>query len=150
MATKFHWGHGIVVVLGIFIIFILSFVYKTIAKPEYDHKLVSEEYYKEEMYYQEEAERLNNAKQLANPVKVGVYDKGVMIMFPEAFKPGKIKGTYQLQRTNDASLDIKGNLNLNNSTLLIPDKFLKHGRYNVKILWTYDDIPYQINDKITY
>lgn len=150
MATKFHWGHGISIALAIFIIFILSFVYKTLTKPEYDHKLVSDEYYKDEMYYQKEMDRLKNAEDLKEKVRMIIDEAGVKIVFPEIFDSQNIEGTYELQRPNNSKLDIKGDLNLTSNSLLIPAEELEKGKYNLKLLWTYNNIPFQINDKITF
>ncbi len=44
MKIKINWGTGIVIAMVLFIIFILSFVYKTIAVDKYEHHLVSEDY----------------------------------------------------------------------------------------------------------
>ena len=62
MKIKINWGTGIVIAIVLFIAFILSFVYKTIFMEEYEHHLVSEDYYKDELHYQEEIDKLNNAK----------------------------------------------------------------------------------------
>ena len=50
---KISWSAGIVIAMVSFMVFILSFVYKSIAMDEYQHELVSEDYYKDELHYQE-------------------------------------------------------------------------------------------------
>jgi len=150
MSNKFHWGHGVSIVLGVFIIFILTFVYKTLVKPEYDHKLVSEEYYKEELHFQDEINSLNNASQLKENVKIQHSDKGIEVVFPGSFDPKKIEGYVDLQRANDSKLDLKIDLNLDSLSLLIPSEKLIKGTYNIKVVWNYEKIPYQLNEKYKY
>lgn len=150
MATKFHWGHGISIALGLFIIFILSFVYKTLTKPEYDHTLVSDEYYKDEMHYQQEMERLKNADDLKEKIQILVDEEGVNIIFPDIFNNQDIEGTYELQRPNNSELDVKGEIELSSNTLHIPAQQLEKGKYNLKLLWEYNNITFQINDNLIY
>ena len=42
---KINWGTGIVIAFGLFMIFILSFVYKVQSNQKYDNELVTDEYY---------------------------------------------------------------------------------------------------------
>ena len=53
MKIKINWGTGIAIAIALFIVFILSFVYKTIFIEKYEHHLVSEDYYKDELHYHE-------------------------------------------------------------------------------------------------
>jgi nitrogen fixation protein FixH len=150
MSTKFHWGHGVTVVLAIFMIFIISFVYKTLAIKEYDHKMVSEHYYKDDLNYPNEMKRLENAHNLKENVKILRNEQGIAVVFPEGFEPTGITGTLELQRTNDSSLDINDSLHLTSLQYFIPKDKLKKGVYNVKIIWSYQDIPFQFNEKFVY
>ena len=45
---KINWGTGIIIAFGLFMAFILSFVYKVQSNQKYDNELVTEEYYKKE------------------------------------------------------------------------------------------------------
>ena len=40
---KINWGTGIVIAFGLFIIFILSFVYKVQSNQKYDNELVTKD-----------------------------------------------------------------------------------------------------------
>lgn len=150
MKSKFHWGHGVLLAMFIFVIFISTFVYKTLFMKDYDHELVSEEYYKDEMAYQQEMTRIQNAEQLKENVKIQHTEDGILIIFPSMFTPSKISGTVEFQRANDTKLDINKTLELETSELLIPNDALTNGFYNVKILWHYDGMDYQINEKVKY
>ena len=53
MKLKLNWVQSIILSFVLFISFILYFIFTTLTNPKYDHKLVSEEYYNEELKYQE-------------------------------------------------------------------------------------------------
>ena len=136
--------------LGIFIVFIMSFVYKTLFVSDYDHVLVSDEYYKDEIGYQKEIDKMNNAAQLKENVKLVSTNQGIEVVFPNFLDPKKISGFVDLQRSNDIKLDLNKEIKLDSLTLLIPANQLKKGVYTVKVVWEYDKIPYQLNEKFTY
>ncbi len=150
MSFKFHWGHGITLFLGIFIVFIMTFVYKTLFVSDYDHVLVSEEYYKDEIGYQKEIDKMNNAAQLKENVKLVTTDQGIEVVFPSFLDPKKITGFVDLQRSNDVKLDLNKELKLDSLNFLIPANQLKKGVYTVKVVWEYDKIPYQLNEKVNF
>ena len=56
----------------------------------------------------------------------------------------------KLQRVSNADLDIEKDIKLDSITYHIPDKSLVKGRYNLKLNWEYNNIPYQLKQKITY
>jgi len=150
MKFKLNWGQSLFLALGIFVIFIGSFVYKTLVIPEYNHSLVSEEYYKEEINFQQEIDRLNNATELTQNLFVKKSSKGLALVFPDTFDYSKITAHLKLQRISDDNFDITKQLVLDSLTYLIPDKHLIKGRYTIKVNWEYDNIPYQLKDKIDY
>ena len=45
---KLNWGTSIVIAFGLFMIFILQFVFKVQSSNQYDHEMVTEDYYKKE------------------------------------------------------------------------------------------------------
>ena len=47
---KLNWGTGIVIAMISFMIFILTFVYRSVVMDEYQHELVSEDYYGDELH----------------------------------------------------------------------------------------------------
>jgi len=150
MSFKFNYGHGAALAIGLFVIFISYFVYKSLADPKLNHSLVSEEYYKEELYFQDEIDRLENAAKLAQDVKVYKTEAGLNFAFPADFNYKNITGTIKLQRLDDASLDYNVVLSLADLTYLIPNKYLVKGRYNLKLNWDHNGIPYQYKEKINY
>ena len=47
---KINWGTAIVIAFAVFMIFILSFVFKVQSNHKYDNELVVEDYYKKEVF----------------------------------------------------------------------------------------------------
>jgi len=147
---KINWGTGVAIAMLMFMIFILSFVYKTFTNEKYDHHLVSEEYYKDEMNYQQELNEIENAKRLTESVGLINTENGIKITFPTDVKLKSIVGTIQFQRASDVTLDIELPIKLANNIQLIPKEKLVEGLYNVKINWEINKTKYQYNDKYTY
>ncbi len=150
MKIKWNWGTGIVIAMLLFMIFILQFVYRVTFMDEYNHHLVSEDYYKDELYYQKEIDKLNNASKLSENVTINNSDKGISINFPKDKDYSKISGTISFQRLSNNKLDFTKNINLDSNTLFIPDSLLVYGRWNVKVDWQYDESEYLFKKSIYY
>ena len=93
---KINWGGGIVIAIALFMGFILYFVIKVQVNPKYDNDLVVEEYYKHDAVFGEEMERVQNAEDLAQKPIMVKTAAGIIIVFPTAFTPDKIKGMVSL------------------------------------------------------
>lgn len=150
MKIRIHWGTAMVIAMILFMIFILQFVYKSFAVDKYQHHLVSEDYYKDELYYQQEIDKLKNAHNLTENVKAERVKEGIRITFPAALNLGKVEGEVILQRNSDQRLDFKENLNLKGNTMVINGKKLVSGKYLLKIDWKLDDKEYLFKENIFY
>ena len=145
---KINWGTSLAIAMFAFVIFILSFVYKTFTDRSYDHHLVSEEYSKDDLNYQQEIDAMANAKKLKTNIRLKNSANGIYIYFPEEI--ADIKGIIDFQRPSDIGLDINLPIKLNNNQLLIPKEKLVKGLYNVKIDWTANNIKYLFKEKHFY
>ncbi len=151
MGFKFNWGHGLVVTMALFVLFIGSFVYKVMFIDKYDHHLISEKYYMDELHYQDEIDEQNNGFALKQNVITKQSNQGLSIIFPDNFDYKKIKASFKLQRLSDEDLDIvKESIELDSLHYLIPDKQLAPGFYNLKLDWSYGGKSYQYREKIEY
>lgn len=135
MKLRFTWGTGIVIAMLAFMIFILSFVYKSIAMDEYQHELVSEDYYKEELHYQEEIDKLNNSNSLSKNIELVNSKEGILVSFPEDIKQESIVGSIYFQRLSNEKLDFTEQIKLTNHQQLIPVEKLVSGKWIIKIDW---------------
>ena len=150
MKIKFNWGTGIVVAMVLFMTFILSFVYKTIAIDKYEHHLVSEDYYKDELYYQKEIDKLNNASKLSENITLSNSEKGITIHFPEDKDFNLIKGMIFFQRRSNHKLDFDKEIKLTSHSITMPDSLLVSGKWIVKIDWQYKEKEYLLKESWFY
>jgi len=150
MKFKISWPTGIIIAMSAFIIFILSYVYKATFMAEYDHHLVSDDYYKDELNYQQEINKLNKAATLKEDVTLTKVAEGLLIKFPSEFNAEKITGTISFQRPSNDKIDFQLPIKLITSDYLITDGNLVEGRWNVKIEWAINGTTYLFKEKLMY
>lgn len=145
---KINWGTGIVIAFVLFMAFILYFVFEVQSNSKYDNDLVVEEYYKHDAQFGKEMQRSQNAQDLADKPKVVVTPEGVVITFPDAFVPNKIKGNVSLYRPSNKKLDFEVPISISSPTLLIPKKSLVGGRWDINMEWQYEGKSYLTKETI--
>ena len=143
---KFNWGTGIVIAFGLFMIFILSFVYKVQSNQKYDNELVTDEYYKKEATVQADIEKKQNANALKNLVVIKEVEEGISVEFPTDFDYSKINGKVSLYRPSSQKLDFEIPISLSSPHLLIPKSNLAGGLWDISIDWEYDGVKYLNKD----
>ena len=144
MFKNFSWGHGIILALGTFIAFILFMIF-IFPNGKQNSELVSEHYYEDELAYQDIIDAKNNAAQLTVKPEYAQIPEGIKIKFPSAI-PDQKKVNITLFRTDDANLDVKKELQLDNqNSILIPEKVIKKGSYTLKVKWSQNKKPYQVD-----
>ncbi|MFV0564787.1 MAG: FixH family protein [Flavobacteriaceae bacterium] len=147
---KFNWGTGIVLAFIGFISFIMYFIVTMSVDKKYDHDLVVEDYYAEELTYQNDINKLKNAEGLPENITYKKTEAGLLIAFPTDLKPENITGKVFLYRPSNKQLDFDTAISLSNSFLLIPDSRLVDGRWNIKIDWQYNNQFYLYKETINY
>ena len=147
---KFNWGTGVVIAFIGFISFIMYFVINMSTNNKFDHDLVTEDYYAQELEYQNDIDKENNAKTLNQNLTWEKINEGVIIKFPKDFEEKNIKGNVFLYRPSNKQFDFEIPISLSNHNLLIPDKRLLDGRWNIKIDWQYNGKSYLYKKEITY
>jgi hypothetical protein len=146
---KFNWGTGIVIAFAVFMIFILSFVFKVQSNDKYDNELVVEDYYKKETTVQGNIEKQQNANALQEKVVIQNTNEGIRINFPSNFEYSKIKGKVSLYRPSSQKLDFEINISLSSSYLLIPKSNLTGGLWDISVDWNYNETDY-LNKETIY
>lgn len=150
MKFTISWPTGIIIAIASFVIFILSFVYKVTFLPQYDHHLVSENYYMDEINYQQEIDKQNKGLDLKENVTLQKVDAGLLISFPAEFDFSKITGTIDFKRLSNEKIDFSLPIKLVSNELLIEDDILVEGRWDVNIEWTVNENTYLLKEKIKY
>jgi nitrogen fixation protein FixH len=139
---KINWGTGIVIAFAVFMIFILSFVYKVQSNDKYDNELVVEDYYKKEATVQGDIEKQQNANALKEKVIIENTAEGIKIQFPADFDYSKINGKVSFYRPSSQKLDFEIKLSLSSPHLLIPKSNLAGGLWDISINWNYEGKEY--------
>ncbi len=147
---KFNWGTGIVLAFIMFISFILYFVIRMSTDDSNNHELVTKDYYKQELAYQKEIDAEKNAVTLGAQLKIQKSEKGLIIQFPENYKPEEITGKVSLYRPSNRHLDVDFPISLSNTHLLIPDNQLVDGRWDIAISWHYKGNSFLHKEKLSY
>lgn len=145
MFKNFSWGHGIVIALGVFMIFILSLIF-FFSRGWQNAEMVSDHYYEDELNYQQVIDAKKNAQQLPTLPKYLPTPAGIVLDFGGLPAPDAQKVNFELFRTDDAKLDVKKELLLDaNARIQIPAKILVPGSYTLKVKWTASQKPYQVD-----
>ena len=147
---KINWGTGIVLAFIGFISFIMYFIITMNVNDKYEHDLVSEDYYGDELKYQKDIDKLNNAQTLSKNLTYKRVTEGLVIYFPSDVDFNDITGKVFLYRPSNKQLDFDTAISLSNSNLLIPDKRLVDGRWNIKVDWQYNGNSYLYKESINY
>ena len=113
-------------------------------------ELISNNYYEEELRYQDIIDAKKNAAKLEEQPVYKATSEGMMISFPASIKVDEDKASFVLFRTEDSNLDVKKEVGLQHNLFLIPKKVLSPGSYTLKLKWTENKKPYQIDYDILW
>lgn len=129
---KINWGTGIVIAFGLFMTFILSFVFRVQSNPEYDNELVTENYYQKDTKYGEEMQKIQNGLSFPKPMLQSL-PEGFRLTFSDSITSQLTQGKVSLYRPSGKNLDFQAPLSLSGSTLLIPDSRLAGGLWDITL-----------------
>lgn len=146
---KINWGTGIVIAIGLFMTFILFFVFKVQSDSKYDNELVVEEYYKQELKFENQMEKQQNASDMSEKIEINTSEVGIQITFPSDLDINLVKGKVSLYRPSNLKLDFEVPISLSGPHLLIPKSSLVDGRWDISVDWTYDGKEF-LNKKTIY
>lgn len=147
---KINWGTGIVLAFVAFISFIMYFIITISTDKKYSKELVTKHYYEQELAYQKDIDKEKNSKKLKTNLKWKKTDDGIVVEFPKDIDFKKIVGKVFLYRPSNKKLDFEIPISLSTNNLLIPDKRLLDGRWNIKVDWKYNNTSYLYKQDITY
>ncbi|MCF8274375.1 MAG: FixH family protein [Flavobacteriaceae bacterium] len=147
---KFNWGTGIIIAFVCFISFIMYFVISMNFNDKYNHDLVTEDYYKVELGFQNDINKQKNANALEENITYTKTSEGLLLKFPQVLDSKKITGKVFLYRPSNKQLDFETPISLSEPYLLVPDKRLLDGRWNISIDWQYNGKSYLYKKSIVY
>jgi len=144
-----NWGHGLMIALGCFILFILFLIF-IFPMGKQNAEMISNNYYEEELKYQDVIDAKNNAAKLEKTPTCKITSEGLLVTFPETIKVDENTVNFVLFRTEDSNLDVKKEVTLQHNLFLIPAKVISKGSYTLKLKWTENNKPYHVDYDILW
>ncbi len=146
---KLNWGHGIAIFLVIFVVTTVSVVTLIITDDTYNHELVSEHYYEDELKYQDEIDKENNAAKLETRLIYRTSKDGVLLTFPSDFAYDKVSGEIKMVRPSKKILDFTMPVKLDDKfQMLIPSEKAIQGIWLMQIDWNVGEKEFMYKSRI--
>lgn len=143
---KINWGTGIVIAFGLFMSFILYFVYEVQSDSKYDNELVVQEYYKHDTKFSVEFDKLQRAADLREKPTIESLSEGVKITFPHELN--NITGRVSFYRPSASKLDFETSIPKSGTSLLIPVSSLAGGQWDITLEWSENGTTYMIKKEL--
>ncbi|MHC5354677.1 FixH family protein [Myroides sp. LJL115] len=148
---KFNFGTGLVIAMGLFMIFILQYVIRVQFDSRYDNELVTKDYYQQELEIDGKAQRETKALALQHPLVIKQNPQGITLDFPIEFQPEQVKGKIYFYRPSNEKLDFnKDIVVLPDASMHISEKDLLQGRWDLVVEWNYQGNEYRSVEKINW
>lgn len=131
---KWNWGTKIVISMVVFMLFLTIFFVMMSRQTFY---LVEKDYYPKGLEYQEKIDKIENAKQLGEPIQLENMEEYLVFSFPSVLTPDEIDGNIFLYRPSDGTQDVSMAIKLDslNKHVFLLEDVLK-GKYTAKIDYT--------------
>ena len=132
-----NWGTRIFISFAVYAAIIISLVVVSVRQ---DLFLVSEDYYKQEIEYQAQITKMENYKQLDQPLAIKYWSAGrkASIQFPIGSRD-KLEGEIHFFRPSNGNLDFKVAINADGGGAQMLDlKDAVPGLWKVKVSWSAD------------
>ncbi|MDO4764259.1 MAG: FixH family protein [Flavobacteriaceae bacterium] len=149
---KFNWGTGVAIALISFIIFIAQYFVRTLYFPEkYNHELVTQNYYGQELAYQKMVKTEEKTNSEGMQVDIA-YEKGegVTFFFPDLASGKEIIGVVKMYRPNNETADFELPIKVIENQMHIDHKNLLSGRWNIILEYVINQQEYRTSFKISY
>lgn len=137
---KFNWGTAIAIVYTSFALIMVGMV---VYSKKFDHSLVVDNYYEEDLAYQAHIDRLENSRGLEQDLTIQLEKKDgiILFQFPDGFQ--QLGGNIWFYRADDKSKDFKLTIEPDDEgKVLVPSKTLAPGLWKVKVNWEGNGTPF--------
>lgn len=141
---KLNWGKSIVLAMVLFIGFIMFMVVQMITGPEYDHDLVVDEYYKDELTLNDKLDKIENGKAYKADINFSGNPNGLLLQFPEALSTLSdlnVEG----YRPSDKDLDFMLPLTIDDNREALVNKPLAKGIWKFSVSFSFEGKDYLIS-----
>lgn len=148
---KINWGTGLVIGMVAFISFIMYFVVTMMSSSDYDHDLVVEDYYKEELHYQQDIDAEKNALAMDQNIELKREGSKLFLQFPEDMDLTNLEGNVNFYRPSNKLLDFNIPFSdIKGQELEVPEAKLIQGRWNIKVYWQKEGKEFLFKEEIVY
>ncbi len=137
---KLNWGTGIAIFYTAFVLFMVGMV---IHSKSFDHSLVMDNYYEEDLQYQSHIDAVKNAQGLETDLEILKLkeDQVVLFRFPANFE--QLEGSLWFYRADDEQKDFRLKIKTDgDGQQLVATSDLTPGLWKVKVNWTGDGKPF--------
>ena len=144
---KLNWGSGIAIFYSIFVLVLVFAVFKS---RNYDHSLVSDQYYADDLKYQEHYDKLVNANLLEEDLKIWNKKQkgGIELQFPKELQ--NVGGEIHLFCPSDSKSDLRMTIQPDTENIqFVPTEGMRKGLWKVKVDWTAENKAYYKEEVIT-
>ena len=144
---KLNWGTGIAMFYSFFVLVLVFAVYQS---TKHDNSLVSDHYYADDLAYQQHYNKLANAQQLEEDLKIWnkIQKSEVELHFPAEFE--KVSGEVYFFCPSDKESDFRLPVKLSDGHIQrIPTQGLRRGRWRVKVDWKAEGKAFSREESIT-
>lgn len=143
MIKNFHWGKGIALGLGIFLLMNAVAVIFIIQQ---DNDLVESDYYEKGLAYETQIQKEKN---LVGTMQLAVSNSVLQIKFPDEQKGTTPTGKIWFKHSQFASKDFSLNLSVDSSGIqLINTEKIEKGAWNIRIDWSAAGKEYSYRQKL--
>lgn len=137
---NFNWGHGILLTIIGFMLFMSFMVYKSF---QLKVDLVADNYYAKEIAFQDQIDKAANADALNEPITWKVADEQLKISFPSAQIGKELTGTIHFFRPSEDRYDTTFVIQVNaENEQSLPLEAFYAGKYQIQLDWKVDSIAY--------
>ena len=126
-----NWGHKIAIIYVLFMAFMIGML---IISMNYDHELVTEDYYAKELAYQDKIDAGQNLVQADFDVEVKIVDGKLKLLFEDLPEANSLKGEVKFYKPDDEKMDETHFIVLDDkSNEMEISSVGKHSRYKIQV-----------------
>lgn len=140
---KFNWGHGIAL---FFTFFVAVTIFQVIKSKDYDHALVKEDYYIDDIELDKLMEKRNNAIELTGLAIKQIPDQGAFRFIIPHQNP--VSGVILFSSPIDKKQDVVFPIQLAGDSMTVVTQALRSGRWNIHMEWNDGDKGYVYEERV--
>lgn len=130
---KLNWGTGIAIFIGIFIITMVSMVFKA---SQQSHELVTTDYYAKELDFQNLLQKSKRTlATFEQPIKTKIVANKLELTFPDEVENERITGSIYFFKASNQNKDLNVPIKTENRKQFFELSDFTRGKYDLKIEW---------------